>query len=310
MFAWDESNDQNGGMSRILPVWRSMLYVPVTAARFVAGAADRGADAVILDLEDAVAPREKARARTLVEEAIPRVARRGADVVVRVNRPWRLLVRDLEAAVLPGVAAFALPKTDSAEHVQAVAEILEELEAERGIASPIGLIAMIETPGAFFRMEAIARAHPRLLALTVGAEDLALSVGMLPEAEGLFMPKQVSIFAARAAGILPLGFVGTVADYKDQAAFRTIVARSAKLGFLGAACIHPLQVPVLNEMYSPAPEAVTRAERMVAAYDAALAAGTGAVEFEGSMIDIPVVERAKNVLTRAAAIRERERRAR
>ena len=297
-------------MSRILPVWRSMLFVPVNVARFVATAADRGADAIILDLEDSIAPAEKAHARTLLADAIPRVARRGADVVVRVNRPWRLLVRDLEAAAIEGVAALSLPKTDSAEHVQAVADILDELEAERGIATPIGLIAMIETPGAFFRMEAIARAHPRLLALTVGAEDLALSVGMLPEAEGLFMPKQVSIFAARAAGILPLGFVGTVADYKDQAAFRAVVARSAKLGFLGAACIHPLQVPVLNEMYSPPAEEVARAERMVAAYDAALAAGKGAVEFEGKMIDIPVVERAKGVLARAAAISASERRRR
>ena len=295
-------------MSRILPVWRSMLYVPVNVGRFVATAADRGADAVILDLEDSIAPTEKTRARTLLAEAVPQAARRGADVVVRVNRPWRLLVRDLEAAAIEGIAALALPKTDSAEHVEAVATILDELEAERGIAMPIGLIAMIETAGAFFRMEAIARAHPRLLALTVGAEDLALSVGMLPEAEGLFMPKQVSIFAARAAGILPLGFVGTVADYKDQAAFRAVVARSAKLGFLGAACIHPLQVPVLNEVYSPGAEEVARAERMVAAYDAAMDAGKGAIEFEGKMIDIPVVERAKGILARAGAIIARERR--
>lgn len=295
-------------MTQPLPVWRSMLYVPVNVPRFVSSAADRGADAVILDLEDAVAPAEKARARTLLAEAVPQVARRGADVVVRMNRPWRLLVRDLEAAVMPGVAALVLPKTDSAEHVQAVAEVLDELEAERGIGEPIGLIAMVETPGAFFRMEAIARAHPRLLALTVGAEDLALSVGMLPEAEGLFMPKQVSILAARAAGILPLGFLGTVADYKDQAAFRATIRRSRRLGFLGAACIHPLQVPVLNEEYSPAPEEVAQAERMVAAYDAALAAGKGAVEFEGKMIDTPVVERAKIVLARAAAIDARMRR--
>jgi len=295
-------------MSRILPVWRSMLYVPVNVGRFVATAADRGADAVILDLEDSIAPTEKTRARTLLAEAVPQAARRGADIVVRVNRPWRLLVRDLEAAAIEGIAALALPKTDSAEHVEAVATILDELEAERGIAMPIGLIAMIETAGAFFRMEAIARAHPRLLALTVGAEDLALSVGMLPEAEGLFMPKQVSIFAARAAGILPLGFVGTVADYKDQAAFRAVVARSAKLGFLGAACIHPLQVPVLNEVYSPGAEEVARAERMVAAYDAAMDAGKGAIEFEGKMIDIPVVERAKGILARAGAIIARERR--
>jgi citrate lyase subunit beta/citryl-CoA lyase len=130
-----------------------MLYVPVNVTRFVAGAAERGADAIILDLEDAVAPAEKERARTLLAEAVPLVSRRGADVVVRVNRPWRLLVRDLEIAVIPGVAALALPKTDSAEHVQAVAETVAELEAERGVTEPVGLIAMVETPGAFFRME-------------------------------------------------------------------------------------------------------------------------------------------------------------
>ncbi|MEO8714587.1 MAG: CoA ester lyase, partial [Acetobacteraceae bacterium] len=102
--------------------------------------------------------------------------------------------------------------------------------------------------------------------------------------------------------------VGTVADYKDQAAFRAIVARSAKLGFLGAACIHPLQVPALNEAFSPNAAEIAQARRMVAAYDAALAAGLGAVEFEGKMIDIPVVERAKGMLARAAAIEAREQR--
>jgi citrate lyase subunit beta/citryl-CoA lyase len=294
-------------MTGTLPVWRSMLYVPVNVPRFIARAADRGADAIILDLEDAVAPAEKARARTLLGEAVPQVSRGGADVVVRVNRPWRLLVRDLEAAVIAGVTALALPKTDSAEHVQAVAETVAELEAERGIAEPIRLIAMIETPGAFFRMEAIARAHPRLVALTVGAEDLALSVGMLPEAEGLFLPKQVCVFAARSGGILPLGFIGTVADYKDQAAFREVVRRSRRLGFMGAACIHPLQVPILNEEFAPSSKEIARAERMVAAYDAALATGTGALEFEGSMIDVPVVERARVLLARAAAIDRRRR---
>ena len=116
-----------------LPAWRSLLFVPVTAEKFVRTGADRGADGIILDLEDAVAPSEKERARTLIADAIPQVARNGGDVLVRVNRPWRLLVRDLEAAVIPGVAALMLTKVDSPEHVQAVAEIVEELEAERGL---------------------------------------------------------------------------------------------------------------------------------------------------------------------------------
>jgi citrate lyase subunit beta / citryl-CoA lyase len=294
-----------------LPVWRSMLFVPVTVGRFVATAADRGADAIIIDLEDAVAPDQKQRARELLPDAIPRVARRGADVIVRLNRPWRLLVRDLEAAVVPGVTALMLTKVDSAEHVAAVAEIAAELETERGL-PPNGLsfIVLVETASGFFRMEAIARAHPRVVAISLGAEDFALSVGMLPEPEGLFYPKQHTIFAARAAGILPLGFVGTVADYKDQEAFRAIVRRSRRLGFVGASCIHPLQVPVLNEEFAPDPKEVEQATRMIAVYDAALAAGSGAVEFEGRMIDIPVVERAKGVLARAAAIAARQTRER
>jgi len=287
-----------------------MLFVPVTVARFVETAADRGADAIILDLEDSVAPSAKERGRGLLPDAIPRVARRGADVLVRLNRPWRLLVRDLEAAVIPGVTALMLTKVDHAEHVQAVAEVVDELEAERGLpATAIRFVVLVETAAAFFRMEAIARAHPRVVAISLGAEDFALSVGMLPEPEGLFYPKQHMIFAARAAGILPLGFVGTVADYKDQEAFRAIVRRSRRLGFMGASCIHPLQVPVLNEEYAPSTAEIEQARRMVAAYDAALAAGTGAVEFEGKMIDIPVVERAKRVLARAEAIAARQARA-
>src|SRR5580658_1670776 len=104
-----------------------MLFVPVTQRRFVEGAARRGADAIILDLEDSVAASEKERARELVPEAAAIVARGGADVVVRINRPLRMTVRDLEAAIGPGVQAIALPKTDSAEHVRLIAEIVDEV---------------------------------------------------------------------------------------------------------------------------------------------------------------------------------------
>ncbi len=293
-------------MDANLPAWRSMLFVPVTRPRFVEKGAESGADAIILDLEDSVAPADKERARTLLAGAVTQVASKGADVVVRVNRPWRMLVRDLEAAVIPGVIALALPKIESAEHVQAIAEIAGELEGERGILpGTVKLLAMVETASGFFRIDQIARAHRRLIGLSIGAEDLALSVGMLPEPEGLFYPKQQCIIAARAAGILPLGFIGTVADYKDLDAFRATIRRSRRLGFMGASCIHPSNVAILNEEYGPQPAEVSQAERMVAAYDEALAAGKGSIEFEGKMIDIPVVERAKQVLARATALRER-----
>ena len=290
-----------------LPVWRSMLFVPVTQQRFVDGAARRGADAIILDLEDSVAPSEKERARALVPEAAGIVSKGGADVVVRLNRPLRMTVRDLEAVVGPEVQAVALPKAESAEHVRLVAEVIDELEKERGL--PLGttkMLAMVETAAAFFRIAEIAKSSPRLVGLNVGAEDFALSAGMLPEAEGLFMPKQMCVFAARAAGIMPLGFVGTVADYGDLDAFRETVRRSRRIGFMGASVIHPSQIQILNEEFGPAHAEVEHARRVVAAYDKALAEGVGAVTVDGKMIDVPVVERAKALLDRAAAIAARD----
>jgi len=289
-----------------LPVWRSLLFVPVTAEKFVRTGADRGADGIILDLEDAVAPSQKAHARTLIEAAIPQVNRRGADVLVRVNRPWRLLVRDLEAAVIPGVKALMLTKVDSVEHVLAAAEIVAELEAERGL--PVGamqFVVLVETTAGFFRLEAIAKSHPRVVAISLGTEDFTADAQMMPDPEGLFFPKQQTVFAARAAGILPMGFVGSIADFRDQEAFRAIVRRSKRLGFAGASAIHPLQVSVLNEEFGPSDAEVERAQRMVDAYETAYAQGLGAVQFEGAMIDVPVVQRAKNVLASAAAIRRR-----
>jgi len=266
-----------------LPVWRSLLFVPVTQRRFVDGAARRGADAIILDLEDSVAASEKERARTLVPEAAEIVSRGGADVVVRINRPLRLVVRDIEAVVGPRVLALALPKTGSAEHVR--------------------LIAMVETVAAFFRIAEIARAHPRLCALNLGAEDFATSAGIAPDAEALSMPKQTAVFAA---GIMPLGFIGTVAEFHDLDGFRQTIRRSRRFGFIGASVIHPSQVPILNEEFRASVEETDHARRVVAAYDKALAEGVGAVTVDGKMIDVPVVERAQLLLERETAIAARE----
>jgi citrate lyase subunit beta/citryl-CoA lyase len=290
-----------------LPVWRSLLFVPVTAKRFVDGAAGRGADAIILDLEDSVAASEKERARTLVPEAAEIVSRGGADVVVHVNRPLRLAVRDIEAAIGPRVLALALPKIDSAEHVRFIAEIVDELEAERGVApGTTRLIAMVETAAAFFQIAEIARAHPRLCALNLGAEDFATSAGISPDAGALSMPKQMAVIAARAAGIMPLGFIGSIAEFHDLDSFRQTIRRSRRFGFIGASVIHPSQVPILNEEFRPSAQEVDYARRVVAAYDEALAEGVGAVTVDGKMIDVPVVERAGLLLEREAEIAARE----
>ena len=165
---------------------------------------------------------------------------------------------------------------------------------------------LVETADAWFRMPEIAKADPRIVALTLGGEDFALSVGMLPTAEGLFMPKQQLCIAARAAGVLPLGFIGTVADYKDLDAFRQTVRRSRRLGFRGAAVIHPAQIPILNEEFAPAADEVASARKIVAAYDEATKAGRGSISVDGKMVDVPVVLRAQEVLAIHDAIAERE----
>jgi citrate lyase subunit beta/citryl-CoA lyase len=293
-----------------LPAWRSLLFVPIVRDQFVAKAHTRGADGIILDLEDSVPEAEKDRARTLVPAVAKEVSKGGADVLVRINRPWHQAFRDIEASVGPGVMALVCPKVECPEHLVVIAELLDTFEAERGLpAGHTKLFALVETADAYFRMREIAKATPRLVAMSLGAEDFALSVGMEPLAETLQSLKQTAIVAARAAGILPMGFMGTVADFQDIEAFRQVVRRSRKFGFAAGTCIHPGVVHVLNEEYGVSAAAVDRARRMIAAYDEVIARGVGAVTFEGKMIDVPVVEREKALLRQAERFAARSRRA-
>src|SRR5215212_5018602 len=138
---------------RQLPVWRSALYVQSNVPRFIDGAHKRGADAIIVDLEDSVPIAERPAARRDLQSTCESVARGGADVIVRINRPWRQTMLDLEAAVMPRVAALAVTKVDSADHIRLIAEVVSELEAERGMeVGATQFMAMIETPGAWFQM--------------------------------------------------------------------------------------------------------------------------------------------------------------
>jgi len=283
-----------------LPNWRSLLFVPIIREKFIATAHTRGADAIILDLEDSVPEESKSRGRALIATAAKDVGKAGAQVLVRINRPWHHAFRDIEAAVSPQVAALMCPKVESPEHLNVIAEMLDVLEGQRGLpAGHTKLVGVIETAAAYFRAREIALATPRLVALSLGAEDFAWSVGMEPLGETLEMPKQTVIIAARAARILPLGFMGTVADFKDLDAFRGVVRRSRSFGFAGATCIHPSQLPILNEEYGVSPAEAERARRLIAAYEAAMASGVGAVTFEGAMIDVPVVERARALIARS-----------
>ena len=283
----------------IPPVWRSMLYVPATSEKFIEKAHERGADAIKIDLEDAVAPAEKPRARTLVRSAAKVVAKGGADVLVRINRPLRMAVDDLEASVWPEVQGLVLPKVESSDHIGFLTEIITELEEERGMQrGHIKLMALIETPRGYSNVRDIAHSSHRLSAIALGQEDFSAEMGMVePEGMSLLSYYQTVQVAAREAGILPIGYPGSIAEFTDLELFKSNALAARKLGFDGGACIHPKQVPILNEAFTPTDEEIDRSERMVAAYDAAMAVGDGAVAFEGKMIDVPVVARAERILS-------------
>ncbi|MYN13396.1 CoA ester lyase [Pusillimonas sp. TS35] len=286
-------------------LWRSLLFVPASSDRFIESAMRRSADVLQLDLEDSVAPQDKEMARRKVAEVAPRFVQAGFDVVVRINRPWRMALTDIEHSVCASVAALTLPKVPDASYIRYIGEVLDEVEAEKGL--PIGhtrLIAMVEDPQGLENMRDIARA-PRMCGLIVGAEDLAATMRMAVSDDSLYIPNALAVAACRGAGIVPIGFVGSVADFNDEGVFRDKIRRARGLGFDAAFCIHPKQVEIVNEEFSPRIEAVEEARALVVEFEAQKAAGRAACTFKGRMVDMPVVIQAKQLIERYDAFAAR-----
>lgn len=283
---------------------RSLLFVPANVDRFIDKAHTRGADGIILDVEDSIALSEKAEARKRVQGAAKRLRDNGVKLIfVRVNNPIRLCVPDLEEVISPLIDGIVLPKAQSAEQVRMVSELIGELEAERGMtvgATQLG--ARIETAPAFFKMDEIATADPRVTSFGLGGEDFSFAIGVEPSPETLIYPKQRAIIAAHAAGVTPIGLVGSGADFTRLDDFREMVRKSRRFGFQGSSCIHPAIVPILNEEFTPPEAEVERAQRLLDTFDEAIAAGIGAVSFEGKMIDYPVAFRAERMVNRYKAL--------
>jgi citrate lyase subunit beta/citryl-CoA lyase len=288
-------------MTRPAPAtWRSLMFVPASGQKFVEKAHTRGADVVILDLEDSIPPAGKHAARDALPAAAASVGQAGAEVAVRINRALDLAVPDIAAAVMPAVGTLMLPKVMGPEHIRLLSELVATREAAQGMApGHTRFVAVVETPDALPLLGAVAAADPRVVALGIGAEDLSTELEAVPGADLLYHFGMMVVAAARAARIQPMGSVGPFADFSDLEGYRASLKRSRALGFACQACIHPAQVAVINEEYGPSPPEVDRARRLIAAFDAAIAQGQGAVAFEGQMIDLPVVERARRLLGRA-----------
>jgi citrate lyase subunit beta/citryl-CoA lyase len=201
------------------------------------------------------------------------------------------------------VLAVALPKVPDAAFVQSVSEVLDELEHEnRMVRGHTRIIAMVEDAQGLAAMNEIAAAHQRVIGLIVGAEDLAVSLQMSVDDDGLYVPNVMAVAAARRAGVLPIGFIGSVADFKDQDQFRARIRRARKLGFESAFCVHPSQVPILNEEFAPSAAEVAHAEAVIAAYEAQMSSGKAAFSFNGRMVDLPVVDQARQIVRRHQAV--------
>lgn len=269
---------------------RSLLYVPASSERFVSQAHERGADAIILDLEDAVASGDKAEARAALVTAVPSVGRNGAKVFVRINAGPDLMAGDAEAACRAGAYGLYVPKAQDADIFGWLAGLLAPIEAELG-RPETKFVAILEDSGAVLDARAIARG-PRLLALSVGSEDLALQLGAEPTPDVLRVPKLLVHYAAKAEGLLSFGLLRSVADYADSAGISAAAREAREHGFDGATCVHPSVVPLLNAAFAPSDEELDWARRVVEAAKA----HAGAFVVDGRMVDAPVTARARRIL--------------
>lgn len=279
--------------------WRSMLFVPAAAPQRWAKAHTRGADAIIVDLEDSTQPEAKAAARVQAVEAVKHLAGNGATVTVRVNNDPDLLADDLEAVIAPGLTAIVLPKLEDPAELESLSAMMDALEYEQGMERyTVKLVAVIESPRALQRVGAIAD-DKRLIGISLGSEDFALSLGRPPGPLSLDLAAQTIAYAAAAHGIMGIGMATGIANFTDLEAFGAEARRAHAMGLTGAMCIHPNQVSVLNTCFGYDDAQIAEARDIIAAWDSRT---DGVVSHNGTMIDQPVVERARRLLKSAGLV--------
>lgn len=276
---------------------RSVLYMPGSNARAMEKAKSLPTDCVILDLEDAVAPAEKIAARQQVCAAVKAGGYGKREVAVRINAlgsQWGS--DDLAQVITTPAAAVVLPKVESAEEVQAVAQRIPP-------ASAMAIWAMIETPKGVQNVEAIAQAHPRLRVLVMGTSDLAkeLRIPHRPDRLGFLYALSRCVLAARAVGLDIID--GVQLDLDNESALRAVCEQGRDLGFDGKSLIHPKQIDIANAVFSPSDEQVRHAQQVIEAWSAAEQQGSGVAVLNGKLVENLHVAEAKRVLAVAEAIK-------
>ena len=278
--------------------FRSKLFVPGARPELFDKALGGAADALSFDLEDAVLPEAKARARADVAAVLARAAAmpRRPLVIVRVNAPgtpW--FEDDMRALMQPGLDWINLPKAESAADVRHAAGLLDQLEAAAGRAAPVSLLVNIESAAALHRAADIGAAHPRVAGLQLGLADLYEPLGIARrDGANVHATQHALRMAAAAAGVAV--YDGAYPDLADLDGFRAEAAMARRLGFAGKSCIHPRQVQSANEVFGPSADELAWAGRVAAAAAQAETEGRGVVVVDGRMIDAPFVQRARQLL--------------
>jgi citrate lyase subunit beta / citryl-CoA lyase len=289
------------------PPLRSFLFAPGNHSRRAANALSLNADAVILDLEDAVATAEKPAARGAVTAAL--TLPRQSLLYVRVNAAdTEFCYSDLVAIVRPGLDGIVLPKVESATALATIDWLLAQLERKQDLApGAIDLIPIIETAGGLTNLDGILAAGTRVRHVAFGAGDFTLDVNMAwsrNEAELAFARARIAT-ASRAARIdAPLDTVWV--DLADEAGLELSARSALGFGFQGKMCIHPKQIAPVHRVFTPGEAEVAHAERVVAAFAEAEAAGSAAIQLDGKFIDYPILYRAQRILEKMAAVRIKE----
>jgi citrate lyase subunit beta/citryl-CoA lyase len=273
-------------------------------------AASSGADVVIIDLEDAVPPSQKAEARPGVREKIG--AFPGREILVRVNAIGsEYLAGDLDEIVVDGLHCIMVPKVEESAHIREIARQLDEAERRSGLQpGTVSVIPLLESARAVQNAHEILseKTDPtRVFTAAFGAADYTLDMGIEITREGteLHYPRSRIAVACRAANVDPPLDTPFMIDVKDLEALEADARRARQLGFQGKLCIHPLQIEPCHAVFSPTAEEIGQAERVIEAFEEAVARGIGAIQLDGKFIDVPVVERSRRILKLAAAIAAR-----
>ncbi len=280
---------------------RSRIYVPGSQPKLMLNVGLHQPDAVILDLEDSVAPAEKSSARLIVRNALRTLDFFGAEKMVRINQGEPGMA-DLEAIVPQAVHLVLIPKVETAYQVRLVDEKIAQIAKACGRHEPVYLMPIIESSLGVMDALAIAQGSENNVALAIGLEDYTADLGVQRTQEGTesFFARSMLVNAARAAGLQAIATV--FSDVQDMEGLKTAALEAKALGCDGMGAIHPRQIKVINEAFTPTAEEIEKARRVVLAYDEAQAKGLGVVSLGTKMIDPPVVKRAQQTVDLAIAV--------